>query len=135
MGEIDLLRGEMKQKDAKLLKLTKQCDLLRGEMRKKDAALLESRKKLDCFRCETTFLRNQSLSELDKIELELKTALERVSKERIRLVEAERTLCVICTENQQSVVLMPCRHLCLCRECSKSPGVDKCPICRKPIEN
>ena len=39
-------------------------------MRKKDAAL-------DRFRCETTFLRNQSLSELDKIELELKTALER----------------------------------------------------------
>ncbi|TMW59509.1 hypothetical protein Poli38472_004578 [Pythium oligandrum] len=36
--------------------------------------------------------------------------------------------CVICLEGELSVVLLPCRHLCVCRVCLDE--IDRCPICR-----
>jgi len=39
--------------------------------------------------------------------------------------------CIICLENERCVALIPCGHLCLCRECSASQT--KCPVCRTPI--
>lgn len=36
--------------------------------------------------------------------------------------------CVICLEGALSVVLLPCRHLCVCRVCLDE--IDRCPICR-----
>lgn len=35
--------------------------------------------------------------------------------------------CRVCRERDASVLLLPCRHLCLCRECE--PEVDACPVC------
>lgn len=36
--------------------------------------------------------------------------------------------CVICLEGALDVVLLPCRHQCVCRVCLKE--IDRCPICR-----
>jgi len=41
--------------------------------------------------------------------------------------------CIICLENERCVALIPCGHLCLCRECSGTQK--KCPICRTPIQD
>ena len=41
----------------------------------------------------------------------------------------EERLCAVCLENERSVVLEPCGHLCLCKECSSR--IDKCPFCRQ----
>jgi ATP-dependent DNA helicase PIF1 len=43
----------------------------------------------------------------------------------------EDKLCVVCKENSKNVVLLPCRHMCLCKICSEN--INKCPICRKDI--
>ncbi len=43
--------------------------------------------------------------------------------------------CVICRDEQRRVVLMPCRHMCLCTSCSLSATIRNCPLCRKPINN
>lgn len=45
----------------------------------------------------------------------------------------DENVCVICRDEQKNVVLMPCRHLCLCTTCSGS--VHTCPLCRKQIRN
>lgn len=45
----------------------------------------------------------------------------------------DENVCVICRDEQKNVVLMPCRHLCLCITCSGS--IHTCPLCRKPIRN
>lgn len=38
--------------------------------------------------------------------------------------------CSVCLVNAKSVVLMPCRHMCVCETCFTH--LDKCPVCRGP---
>jgi len=41
--------------------------------------------------------------------------------------------CVICMDEPSNVLILPCRHLCLCEDCSRSliSNQNKCPICRE----
>lgn len=46
------------------------------------------------------------------------------------------TYCVICQERVKCILLLPCRHLCLCLECASELRHyynDLCPICRTDI--
>lgn len=45
----------------------------------------------------------------------------------------EDMTCKICLINKIQLVLLPCGHLCSCRECAVSSD-SKCPICKKSIE-
>ncbi|KAH8378406.1 hypothetical protein KR093_011179 [Drosophila rubida] len=46
--------------------------------------------------------------------------------------------CVVCIERSRNIVLLPCRHLCLCKECSQQlhyyEGGNRCPVCRDFVE-
>ncbi|EDW90965.1 uncharacterized protein LOC6530326 [Drosophila yakuba] len=49
---------------------------------------------------------------------------------------ASRESCVVCMTQSRNVVVMPCRHLCLCKECSQQLLLlldDRCPVCRRNI--
>ncbi|XP_017043954.1 uncharacterized protein LOC108089968 [Drosophila ficusphila] len=44
--------------------------------------------------------------------------------------------CVVCMERSRNIVIMPCRHLCLCKECSQQLLLhleNRCPVCRNDI--
>lgn len=47
----------------------------------------------------------------------------------------DRDLCKICLENELNILVMPCKHLCLCIVCSDKVAKlgQKCPMCRTPI--
>ena len=38
------------------------------------------------------------------------------------------TECVICLDGPRTIALLPCKHLCLCKNCYNS-SVTKCPVC------
>jgi len=51
-------------------------------------------------------------------------------------------LCVICMENSKNIVLLPCKHMCLCSICSieymnqeSNQGKQKCPLCKEKIKS
>lgn len=43
--------------------------------------------------------------------------------------------CVVCLDRKKTVVVLPCRHLCLCRTCSNLQAnfQNTCPLCRNVI--
>ena len=41
-------------------------------------------------------------------------------------------MCKICMENEASVAMLPCGHLCCCTDCA--PAMRKCPICRQFVK-
>ena len=43
---------------------------------------------------------------------------------------ASRWACRTCGGGEASVLLLPCRHLCLCKACE--PRADACPVCLAP---
>lgn len=48
--------------------------------------------------------------------------------------------CVICMTNLRNVILNPCRHVCLCKDCAQAllgrgPQDRKCPNCRAVIDD
>ena len=49
----------------------------------------------------------------------------------------EQQLCVVCQEHEKKVVLLPCKHQCMCQQCSNqiSKGDAMCPLCRVPIQS
>lgn len=50
------------------------------------------------------------------------------TKERGNVV-SEKSLCVVCIENESIIASINCGHKCLCENCSK--GLTSCPICRE----
>lgn len=77
---------------------------------------------------------------------------EREKLERERSMQSENALCCICKEEAKSILLLPCRHLCVCQVCSQGPPsprqhssprtearrterrIRSCPVCRAAVE-
>lgn len=69
----------------------------------------------------------QALAET-KAQLELEIAR---LKQKVKTEDEERRECVTCFRSPRSVVLLPCKHFCLCSNCPK----DTCPICREDVRD
>ena len=47
--------------------------------------------------------------------------------------QLEMHRCVVCQDEPTAVLLMPCRHLCVCKGCSGHSRLTKCPMCRAEV--
>lgn len=50
----------------------------------------------------------------------------------------EENLCVVCDDAKKQIILLPCKHMCLCKTCSTQClfiTIKECPLCRTRIEN
>ncbi len=59
--------------------------------------------------------------------------LELKERERKESQASEQASCCICKDAPKTVLLLPCRHLCLCESCAGLPVVSTCPVCRGQI--
>lgn len=49
----------------------------------------------------------------------------------------DRLECSVCMDKEISRLVLPCNHLCLCKDCSESTQnqLTTCPVCREPIQS
>ena len=54
-----------------------------------------------------------------------------------KLSSEENSLCCICRDATKTILLLPCRHLCLCEDCSVSLQQRRgsCPVCRETVRD
>ena len=82
-----------------------------------------------------------TLEELDSAETRLREALDSISeaketlmRRRLEQQDTEKA-CVVCMEGNKTVLLLPCKHLCVCSGCSDRVELTHCPLCRVGIES
>ncbi|GFH59456.1 hypothetical protein CTEN210_15932 [Chaetoceros tenuissimus] len=81
-------------------------------------------------------LNQLSLDNLNNAEEQLLESIERIRKQKQIMIESklsaqeEKSCCVICQCEAKSILLLPCRHLCVCDGCSKREELVNCPLCR-----
>ena len=42
--------------------------------------------------------------------------------------------CAVCLNNQPSILILPCLHVCYCITCEEEGLINKCPLCREKID-
>ena len=47
----------------------------------------------------------------------------------------EEHLCVVCEDAKKSVIILPCKHMCLCANCADFDRIKECPMCRAKVED
>jgi len=50
----------------------------------------------------------------------------------------EERLCVVCDDAKKQVILLPCQHMCLCKNCADTclfKTMKECPMCRAEIKD
>ncbi|CAH2053867.1 unnamed protein product [Thlaspi arvense] len=52
------------------------------------------------------------------------------AQDKKRMHTTTRTMCRSCGKGEASVLLLPCRHMCLCTVCGSS--LNTCPVCKSP---
>jgi hypothetical protein len=114
---------------------------------------------LDLLRGSSSALSSLNIAQCEQLEAQLRNSLEAVEARKVRETlfsafkciyiywyalqavliqqeleaQKEQRLCVICQERDKCVVLLPCRHMCMCEDCSSHQLLDHCPLCRRPI--
>ncbi|XP_064616394.1 uncharacterized protein LOC135480481 [Liolophura sinensis] len=80
-------------------------------------------------RTETPTLSAEEKASMSREDLELEVEREK-----------DKRACVVCQDRQKSVLILPCRHLCLCLQCAnqiaRAHFIDNrvCPLCRTRIK-
>lgn len=86
-----------------------------------------------------TFLRNCSItvrSLLRKYSLRRRHAEEQIEQLQKELTaERDKHTCIICFDRPRSMIIYPCRHMCICEECSANwfTELQRCPLCRRTV--
>lgn len=127
---------ELHQAKSTVSDLQQQYSILKHELSVSSAANAQMKEELAVYRGnDDSNLTQKSLAELVALEEEVKLALDHIvtAKEMAMIRKEEERVCVICKESPKCVLLMPCRHLCVCKECGYHTSLVQCPLCRQTV--
>lgn len=137
-------RQEKRQMEARAGALEAQYNTLKSQVESIKKCNFEYKSKLEESKHELEGLQGKKIheknvKELESLEAKVRSSLSLIidAKEQalanILREEKDERVCVVCQEERKSVLLMPCRHLCCCRTCSRRPELTRCPLCRNNI--
>mmetsp|Transcript_2193 Transcript_2193/g.7882 ORF Transcript_2193/g.7882 Transcript_2193/m.7882 type:complete len:293 (+) Transcript_2193:52-930(+) len=89
---------------------------------------LQKKKKQLQLDIDGNLLRSMPLDQLSSLQ---QKAIALVS--RIQEAQEDYRLCKVCLDAESCVLLLPCKHLCLCESCVAS--LRSCPLCRQPVQD
>jgi hypothetical protein len=84
-----------------------------------------------------TIIQKMEFDDLGNWEKKMQNTLRKLSEQKDHVFRdffensEMRGMCVVCNKKRVEVVLNPCRHVCLCDDCSKN--LTKCPFDRGEI--
>lgn len=78
-------------------------------------------------------IENFDMQDVVELEKQIQQRLLLVQQKRIAMEKQEKEWksCEVCKENEKTIVLYPCSHMCLCAACAT--GLKQCPICNSNI--
>ncbi len=97
---------------------------------------MDDKQKLQLKLEEVTLLLHKETEKLKKESEKLKKESDKNLKLQLNLEdEKDKRLCEICQEQIKKIVLLPCQHMCLCKQCLDHEKWKRCPICRQGVES
>ena len=71
---------------------------------------------------------------------EMKMQMQEKKLEEMSKIEIDDVKCIICFNSIRNIILMPCRHICMCNFCHEEMKSQwrigkKCPICKTNIKS
>ena len=72
---------------------------------------------------------------LQRAEAERQTAALQVAAQQAAAEQDQRAACIVCQDRPTCMIVLPCRHVCLCEVCSRLPELRLCPLCREAIDS
>ena len=78
------------------------------------------------------------MEQLEREREQLEREREQLERDREQLErDRDENLCVVCQTERKNIVLMPCRHMCMCKNCCEQLmevyGKTSCPLCCQSI--
>lgn len=140
----DIEHRERKAAEAKLELMRQQMNRLIGELAEFKTQVETMETDRDALAKRVQLLSGRGLDQLqvhqcEQLERELRATLSAVEDRKNALIQEElankndQRSCVVCKEKEKSVLLLPCRHLCLCDACAEHDQLAHCPLCRRAI--
>jgi len=101
------------------------CKVLRDRMEAMERELKQLRGRQEA-------LQALSVDELHSLMETLRSSSSQVQKELTRKQTQDELLCIICMTDRKEVLVQPCNHISMCRQCFQRSRA-KCPQCRGRI--
>lgn len=122
------------QKDT-IQRLQKQEDRLRKSLELERRTRDEVQSKYDRLRGADEAISCLNMEELLSLEGEVVSVLTKLSERKQQLLRrtTSELLCVVCLDEPKRIMLSPCNHLCLCKNCANSGILNECPVCRARV--
>lgn len=131
-AKVESLREKMSKNQEVLSSLEEEKSRLQNELQLHQKELHQTElSQLLCDLIDEQTLKSWDRAKILQIEETLQDSISLVMNTR-RQTERE-TLCCVCLEGEKTVLILPCKHLCLCKPCSRNKRIRTCPVCRTKI--